>query len=107
MYIKAYLLTGKYEHDMFVPKIVKWIFLFSCEICSKEFKYKVNYDYHMKNHNNNRSFKCSFCTKTCLSKWDLKVHMRSHTDGRPYSCEICGEFDFIVLYVQNERFPVI
>ncbi|KAG5892415.1 hypothetical protein JTB14_003351 [Gonioctena quinquepunctata] len=64
---------------------------FVCEICGRSYKYKQNFESHMKVHSGASSFSCTYCQKTFTQKIDLVRHVPIHTGEKPHQCEKCGK----------------
>ncbi|XP_078688867.1 zinc finger protein ZFAT-like isoform X2 [Branchiostoma floridae x Branchiostoma belcheri] len=62
--------------------------VFSCEFCSKVFKFRNGLVNHLRVHTKEKPFKCDRCDYACAVKTNLKTHMRKHTGERFY-CEQC------------------
>ncbi|XP_018566333.1 zinc finger protein 184-like isoform X2 [Anoplophora glabripennis] len=63
-------------------------YLYSCQVCGKEFKKKNNYITHVKNYETYQSCKvrkCSFC-KELVTKEGYKTHVETH---RTFRCNKC------------------
>nr|CAB3267928.1 gastrula zinc finger protein XlCGF71.1-like [Phallusia mammillata] len=95
---------------------------FKCSKCSRSFKTRSHYDYHIKVHNDikafgcevcgkrfitkqamqkhgfvhNRgnlgNFVCSICNKQFQTKQNLFNHLNTHNKNKPYKCEKCQKF---------------
>ena len=63
----------------------------TCDICSRNFKWKSQLDYHMRRHAPEKEFKCTFCNKGLSQMSSLKRHLRVHSGEKPYGCEECGK----------------
>ncbi|XP_019769615.2 gastrula zinc finger protein XlCGF26.1 [Dendroctonus ponderosae] len=67
----------------------KWKYI--CEICTKPFPIKSNYDSHMRRHMGDKKFACHLCEKKFTTKCDLQRHTRSHSDVREHQCSYCDK----------------
>ena len=65
--------------------------VFTCEQCSRTFKWKSQLNYHMRSHAEVKEFACSFCEKRLSQLSSLKRHLRVHSGEKPYGCEECGK----------------
>nr|CAD7600294.1 unnamed protein product [Timema genevievae] len=94
--------------------------VFVCNICSKEFKLKVNLKIHVESrcgtdpqhackdcgkafmtrgtlithallHTGEKTFLCRFCGKSYRLKVEMQRHERSHTGEKPFVCKVCGK----------------
>ncbi|XP_055678031.1 zinc finger protein 585A-like [Lutzomyia longipalpis] len=63
---------------------------FSCEICSKQFRYKSSLKNHSVCHTGEKRFECDICFKRFTRKGEIIIHKRLHFDLRPYVCQDCG-----------------
>ena len=51
----------------------------SCEVCGKQFAWKIHLTNHMKAHSNNKDVVCDLCGKAFVEKNSLaKHHVRMH-----------------------------
>lgn len=64
---------------------------FTCEQCLRTFKWKSQFDYHMRSHATEKEFKCTFCDKSLSQLSSLKRHLRVHSGEKPFECEECGK----------------
>ncbi|CAH1270600.1 ZFAT [Branchiostoma lanceolatum] len=62
--------------------------VFSCEFCSKVFKFRNGLVNHLRVHTKEKPFKCDRCDYACAVKTNLKTHMRKHT-GERFHCQQC------------------
>lgn len=62
-----------------------------CEICSKTFKQRESFRFHMNTHYGIKPNKCRLCSKGFLQKSKLDRHMLSHTGERPVKCPVCSK----------------
>lgn len=62
---------------------------FSCDQCSKKFKYRSQLKIHMMTHTDERPFSCDQCQKGFYDFHCLKSHMLTHTGERLFNCEKC------------------
>ena len=65
--------------------------IFTCEQCSRNFKWKSQLNYHMRSHSEIKEFVCSFCDKRLSQLSSLKRHLRVHSGEKPFGCEECGK----------------
>lgn len=63
----------------------------TCEICSRNFKWKSQLRYHMRKHTPEKEFRCEFCNKGLSQLSSLKRHLRAHSGEKPYQCQECGK----------------
>ena len=63
----------------------------TCEICSRNFKWKSQLRYHMRKHAPEKEFRCEFCNKGLSQLSSLKRHLRAHSGEKPYQCQECGK----------------
>ncbi|CCD72994.1 C2H2-type domain-containing protein [Caenorhabditis elegans] len=65
---------------------------FSCDRCSRTFKYQSKLDEHRRTHLGVKPFQCHYCTRQFSQRGALKTHMRLHTGERPFVCQWeCGK----------------
>ncbi|XP_077283846.1 uncharacterized protein LOC143909639 [Arctopsyche grandis] len=69
---------------------------YTCETCSKSFKYRSYYARHVKTHVKDshkcdqvKSLKCEICSKMFMYKSNLEAHMNSHKGIKPFQCDVC------------------
>ncbi|XP_063234425.1 uncharacterized protein LOC134537668 [Bacillus rossius redtenbacheri] len=94
--------------------------VYVCNVCSKEFKLKVNLKIHVESkcgtdpqhvckvcgkafmtrgtlithtllHTGEKTFLCRFCGKSFRLKVEMQRHERSHTGEKPFVCKVCGK----------------
>ncbi|KAK4295712.1 hypothetical protein Pmani_031739 [Petrolisthes manimaculis] len=63
--------------------------LHQCDVCGKDFPFKVVLDMHKKDHAFKNIFKCSVCGLAYPKKSQLDMHFRKHTGERPFKCDEC------------------
>ncbi|XP_054720893.1 zinc finger protein 271-like [Uloborus diversus] len=69
----------------------------SCDVCSKKFKSKADYDKHKEMHMKQKIFVCSVCDDAFREKSEYEKHKRKHLKrgrgkkGEDVVCEICDE----------------
>lgn len=63
----------------------------TCEICSRNFRWKSQLQYHMRSHVSVKEFTCEFCNKGLSQLSSLKRHLRVHRGERPHECLECGK----------------
>lgn len=56
-----------------------FIMEYSCEICSKNFKFRSLLNMHSRSHFKERPFLCSICGKGFTDKYGLKTHSITHS----------------------------
>nr|CAD7262793.1 unnamed protein product [Timema shepardi] len=65
--------------------------VFVCNVCSKEFKLKVNLKIHVESRcGTDPQHACKDCGKAFMTRGTLITHALLHTGIRPYMCEACG-----------------
>ncbi|KAL7638275.1 UNVERIFIED_CONTAM: hypothetical protein RMT77_010839 [Armadillidium vulgare] len=66
---------------------------YKCNVCSKEFTVKCNFDSHKWTHTGTRDrpYKCKLCDRSYHLHGLLDMHIRSHKKIRPYTCNECGK----------------
>lgn len=62
---------------------------FSCEICSKSFKYNVQLRIHMRTHSGERPHTCEICHRGFSQLSNLRSHRKVHSKVKPYKCQLC------------------
>ncbi|XP_056388374.1 oocyte zinc finger protein XlCOF8.4-like [Hyla sarda] len=65
--------------------------IFTCTECGKQFKKKLSFYAHRRNHRSGKPFSCSDCGKSFKNKSDLTRHQRIHSGVKPFSCSECGK----------------
>ena len=55
---------------------------FTCEICSKSFRFKSNLFEHRSVHSGFTPHACPYCGKTCRLKGNLKKHLKTHVSTK-------------------------
>ncbi|CAI2305372.1 unnamed protein product [Caenorhabditis sp. 36 PRJEB53466] len=64
---------------------------FSCNQCSRTFKFHSKLKEHLRTHVGARPFACQYCDREFTQKGAMKTHERLHTGERPYVCQWeCG-----------------
>ncbi|XP_077978815.1 uncharacterized protein LOC144434235 [Glandiceps talaboti] len=64
---------------------------YSCDICSKKYKYKRNMLKHRREHfQKANSYECGICDRTFATNQNLKEHMIVYSTEKPFKCEECG-----------------
>ncbi|XP_038590304.1 zinc finger protein 233-like [Micropterus salmoides] len=64
---------------------------YSCEICGKGFRTSSPFICHTRTHTGEKPYSCKTCEKVFRTSNHLQVHMRTHTGEKPYLCETCGK----------------
>ncbi|KAF7275002.1 hypothetical protein GWI33_012282 [Rhynchophorus ferrugineus] len=62
---------------------------YSCDICSKTFKFRSLLNMHKRTHFKERPFLCSICGKGFADKYGLRSHSITHSEKKPYTCNFC------------------
>ncbi|XP_037042130.1 zinc finger protein 43-like [Bradysia coprophila] len=73
---------------------------YDCDLCTKSFRLKWNFEKHTKNHIGEKKFiietaaalrrhVCNICQKSFGRKKSLDEHLNVHTGTKPYECKIC------------------
>lgn len=62
---------------------------FSCEICSKSFKYNVQLRIHLRTHSGERPHTCEICHRGFSQLSNLRSHRKVHSKVKPYKCQLC------------------
>lgn len=63
---------------------------FSCEICTKSFKYNVQLRIHMRTHSGERPHTCEICHRGFSQLSNLRSHRKVvHSKVKPYKCQLC------------------
>ncbi|XP_065081078.1 zinc finger protein 271-like isoform X2 [Ochlerotatus camptorhynchus] len=62
---------------------------FTCEICSKSFKYNVQLRIHMRTHSGERPHTCEICHRGFSQLSNLRSHRKVHSKVKPYKCQLC------------------
>lgn len=63
---------------------------YSCTKCTKVFINRGNLLNHaVECHGNVKNFSCEICSKSFKYNVQLRIHMRTHSGERPHTCEIC------------------
>ena len=63
--------------------------VFRCDLCDKNFPFKLVLDMHKRDHNFKDHYKCNVCQAAYPKKSQLKMHYRKHTGERPFKCNEC------------------
>ncbi|XP_042242831.1 zinc finger protein Xfin-like [Homarus americanus] len=64
---------------------------FKCE-CGKSFSTSGNYNTHKRIHSGEKPYKCDMCDYRCSQSGRLLKHKRMHSGEKPYQCETCGKY---------------
>lgn len=65
---------------------------FKCKECDKSFSSSSNYNAHRRIHSGDKPFQCDRCTYRCSQSGRLMKHKRMHSGVKPYLCQTCGKF---------------
>ncbi|XP_069837976.1 uncharacterized protein [Dendropsophus ebraccatus] len=65
--------------------------IYTCMECGKQFKKKLSFYAHRRNHRSGKPFLCTECGKSFKNKSDLTRHQRIHSGVKPFSCSECGK----------------
>lgn len=65
---------------------------FFCHICGRNMYTKINLEYHIRVHTQERPFKCTIegCEKAFKQDGQLNRHILTHSSEQNYSCDVCG-----------------
>jgi uncharacterized Zn-finger protein len=63
---------------------------YTCEVCSRSFKFKSKFIRHKRIHTGERPYVCKTCGYSFTQSHHLKRHEEKHTGEKPFVCEICG-----------------
>jgi len=80
--------SSKHKKTNVVPKGKPVI---TCEICSRNFRWKSQLSYHMRSHTQVKEFTCRFCNKGLSQLSSLRRHLRGHMGDKPHECQECGK----------------
>ncbi|KAI5635068.1 hypothetical protein NE865_12186 [Phthorimaea operculella] len=62
----------------------------TCEVCSQNFRSRMELVAHSRTHTNMPTHTCSVCAHPFRTLSMLTEHARVHSGERPYPCDICG-----------------
>lgn len=65
---------------------------FKCKECHKSFSSSSNYNAHRRIHSGDKPFKCDRCHYRCSQSGRLVKHKQMHTGIKPFLCQTCGKF---------------
>lgn len=85
------LVTIKIEPLQFDEELNKCNNIHTCQICSKQFKYKSSWRRHTLIHTGENLYTCDVCNKQMCDKIALIKHLRVHTGEKPYACDLCKQ----------------
>ncbi|KAK3877816.1 hypothetical protein Pcinc_017506 [Petrolisthes cinctipes] len=64
---------------------------FKCE-CGKSFSTSGNYNTHKRIHTGEKPYKCDTCDYSCSQSGRLLKHRRMHSGEKPFQCDTCGKY---------------
>ncbi|XP_071515684.1 uncharacterized protein [Panulirus ornatus] len=64
---------------------------FKCD-CGKSFSTSGNYNTHKRIHSGEKPYKCDMCEYRCSQSGRLLKHKRMHSGEKPFQCETCGRY---------------
>ena len=64
---------------------------FTCQLCSKVFSRRDNYQRHLVTHSGERPYGCQQCGQSFAFLHKLVTHTRTHSSQRPFQCGRCGK----------------
>ncbi|GLV37161.1 earmuff [Carabus blaptoides fortunei] len=67
----------------------KYIKVWECGLCGKEFGHQYTLLRHLPTHTDERKYQCTTCGKAFRQMSTLCQHKAIHSVARPYTCEIC------------------
>ncbi|XP_076048137.1 uncharacterized protein LOC143029287 [Oratosquilla oratoria] len=62
-----------------------------CDICGYMCSSQFNLEYHIKLHNNDKSFKCDLCEKAFIRRDQLEKHIENIHQNKKLKCDVCGK----------------
>ncbi|KAI8423494.1 hypothetical protein MSG28_012608 [Choristoneura fumiferana] len=88
---KPELVTVKIEPLQFDEEFNESNNVYTCNICTKQFKYKSSWRRHTLIHTGKNLYTCNVCNKQMCDKIALIKHLRVHTGEKPYACDLCKQ----------------
>lgn len=74
-----------------INNVHKRIVLYTCRICSKSFRRKDSYDYHLQTYGD-KANGCHLCHRHFATENKLEEHSKKHNYGTIIQCQYCNRF---------------
>ena len=76
---------------------------FVCDICTKSFARKSDFERHQEIHTGIKKFQCEECGKSFHRNSNLKRHKQTHLVKKEYKCSVCKEMFTRKRYLENHQ----
>eukprot|EP00117_Sycon_ciliatum_P028635 scpid19638/ scgid22967/ Zinc finger protein Xfin; Xenopus fingers protein len=85
--------------------------VFVCEVCYKEFPYRLQLIRHYLMHSDVRPYQCSFCEKRFREERTLNKHVVHHAKGKLHECPHCDRKylsrDSLLYHISKHKTPTL